>query len=186
MNTTVLIALVKMSVFLCIFHVCCFSNFHSFQSCFLTGFQKSKNNKIAKQEEQTSNNNNNQKTRCKAKINEMLWFKTTQDNKQKNKNKRTSWNKKRKHNKKKKQEPERENEKQEGRKKEKNEIERERERERDKEREREKRGEAQKRLKRNKGRHWKITKCPLFRGKTVFSIRNPKRNQKNKKKIRRV
>ena len=38
---------------------------------FLTVFQKSKNNKIAKQEEQ-KNNNNNQKTRCKAKINEML------------------------------------------------------------------------------------------------------------------
>ena len=52
-NTTVLTALVKMSVFFfCIFHFCCFSNFHFFQRCFLTGFQKSKNNKIAKQEEQ--------------------------------------------------------------------------------------------------------------------------------------
>ena len=116
-NTTVLSALVKMSVFFCIFDFCCFSNFHVFQRCFLTGFQKSKNNKIWKQLKQK---NNNQKTRCKAKINEMLWFKTTQDNKQNNKNKRTSWNKKSKHNKKKKQEPERENEKQEGRKKEKN------------------------------------------------------------------
>ena len=35
--------------FFCIFDFCCFSNFHVFQRCFLTGFQKSKNNKIWKQ-----------------------------------------------------------------------------------------------------------------------------------------
>ena len=141
--------------FFFIFHFCCFSNFHFFRDVF-DRFPKIKNNKIAKQEEQK--NNNNQKTRCKAKINEMLWFKTTQDNKQNNKNKRTSWNKKGKHNKKKKQEPEREIEKQEGRKK------RTRER-REREIKKEKgkfRGEAPKRLKRNKGRHWQINKkCPF-------------------------
>ena len=134
-----------------------------FSEMFLTGFQKSKNNKIAKQEEQK--NNNNQKTRCKANINEMLWFKTTQDNKQNNKNKRTSWNKKSKHNKKKKQEPERENEKQEGRKKDKN------KRETKKEKGKFRGGRPQKRLKRNKGRHWKINKkCPFLGGKTVFFV----------------
>ena len=52
--------------FFCIFYFCCFSNFH-FSEMFLTGFQKSKQNKIAKQEE--PKNNNNQKTSCKAKRN---------------------------------------------------------------------------------------------------------------------
>ena len=105
-----------------------FSNFHFFRDVFdLNPKPQIKNNKIAKQEEQK--NNNNQKTRCKAKINEMLWFKTTQDNKQNNKNKIISWNRKSKHNKKKKQEPERENEKQEGRKEERKEQERDKERE---------------------------------------------------------
>ena len=64
----------------CIFHFCCVSNVHFFIRDVLWQVSKNqKNNKIAKQEEQK--NNNNQKTRCKAKRNEMLWFKTTQDNK---------------------------------------------------------------------------------------------------------
>ena len=33
-NTTVLTALVKMSVFSCIFHFCCFWNFHFFRDAF--------------------------------------------------------------------------------------------------------------------------------------------------------
>ena len=53
MNTTVLTALVKMSVFLH-FSFLLFFQFPFFQRCFLTGFQKTKNNKIAKQEEQTT------------------------------------------------------------------------------------------------------------------------------------
>ena len=60
--------------FFCIFHFCCFCNFHFFSEMFLTDFQKSKHNKIGKQEEQK--NNNNKKTRCKAKINPTWWLKT--------------------------------------------------------------------------------------------------------------
>ena len=130
-NTTVLTAFVKMSVFLCIFHFCCFSNFHFFQRCFLTGFQKSKNNKIAKQEEQK--NNNNQKTRCKAKRHEILWFKTTQDNKQKKQKQKTSWNKKATTKKRKgKNQKEKIKNRKEGRKKRTRERQRKREREREK------------------------------------------------------
>ena len=53
MNTIVLTALVKVSVFSAffIFAVVAISNF---SEMFLTGFQKSKHNKIGKQEEQTT------------------------------------------------------------------------------------------------------------------------------------
>ena len=50
-NTIVLTALVKMSVFFCIFHFCCLCN-SMFSEMFLKSFQKSKHNKIGKQEEQ--------------------------------------------------------------------------------------------------------------------------------------
>ena len=66
------------------------------------------------------------------------------------------------------------------------------EKERDRERESEK-ARGQKRLRRNKGRHSKINKNALFRGKTGFSIKNKERKgqeitkkQKQKKQTRRV
>ena len=49
-NTTVLTAFVKMSVFCAFFIFAVFPISIFVQRCFLTGFQKSKNNKIAKQE----------------------------------------------------------------------------------------------------------------------------------------
>ena len=183
-NTTVLTALVKMSVFFSAFFIFVVFPIPIFSEMFLTGFQKSKNNKIAKQEEQK----NNQKTRCKAKINEMLWFKTTQDNKQNNKNKRTSWNKKTNTTKRKsKNQKEKMKNRKEGRKK----------RTRDRQRTRKGNlGGAPKRLKINKGRRWKINKtCPFLGEKQVFCLlknkeRKAKRKKtktpKNKKKIRRV
>ena len=104
MNTPVLIVLVKMSVFFfCIFHFCCFWNFHVFQRCLLIGFQKSKNKKIWKQQNQK--NNKNKKTICKAKPNLrfLIQNKTRQQaEKQKQKN---SLKENNKQNKKKKQEP---------------------------------------------------------------------------------
>ena len=55
----------------------------------------SQNQKIPKkQSKQNKKQEQKEGKRCKAKRNEMLWFKTTQDNKQKNKNKRASWNNK--------------------------------------------------------------------------------------------
>ena len=57
------------------------------------------------------------------------------------------------------------------------------EQERDTEREREKRGEAQKRLKRNKGRHWKINrKCPFYGKNSFLSIEKPKKGKQRKNK----
>ena len=75
--------------FFCIFHFCCFFNFH-ISEMFLIGFPKSKKN-LSKQ-----NKKQEQKVdkRCKAKTNEILWFKTKQDNKQNNRNQRTTLNKK--------------------------------------------------------------------------------------------
>ena len=173
-NTIVLTVLVKMSVFFFLhFWFLLFLEFPCFSEMFLIGFPKSKN---TKNKASQTKNNNNKKTRCKAKRNEMLWFKTTEDNKQKNKNKRTSWNKKANTTKRKSKS---QKEKMKNRKEER------KEQERDKEREREERGEAQKRLKRNKGRHWKINKkCPFLGGKQVFlSVqKKPRKESKEKKK----
>ena len=160
-NTTVLTAFVKMSVFFLHFSFLLFFQFPFFQRCFLTGFQKSKNNKIAKQEEQK--NNNNQKTRCKAKRNEMLWFKTTQDNKQKNKNKRTSWNKKANTTKRKsKNQKEKMKNRKEGRKK--------RTRERQRKRKGRKGGGPKKAKEKQRETLKNKQKCPFLGGKTGFFV----------------
>ena len=94
MNTIVLTALVKMSVFFLHFLYCCFWNFH-FSEMF---WQVSKNqkNKIPKQEDRKQQQPENI---CKAKTNQILWFKTnkttsTNKEKKKHKNRRTTWKKK--------------------------------------------------------------------------------------------
>ena len=72
-NTIVLIALVKMSVFFffsAFFIFAFFWNFHLFSEMFFDWFPKIKNNSIPKQE--TENKNNNKKTRCKTKTNQIL------------------------------------------------------------------------------------------------------------------
>ena len=80
-NTIVLTALVKMSVFFFLqFSFLLFLQFPLFPEMLLTSFPKLKYNKIAKQEKQNNNNNNNnknnKKTRCKAKRNPTWWLKT--------------------------------------------------------------------------------------------------------------
>ena len=68
-NTTVLIALVKMSVFFSAFIIfVIFAIF--FSEMFLIGFQKSKNNEIPKQNK--DNKNNNKITKCKTKTSQIL------------------------------------------------------------------------------------------------------------------
>ena len=68
-NTTVLIALVKMSVFPAFFIFAIFG-FFFFSDMFFDWFPKSKNNKIPKHDKE--NKNNNKKTRCKTKTNQIL------------------------------------------------------------------------------------------------------------------
>ena len=86
-NTIVLTALVKMSVFLH-FSFLLFFQFPFFQRCFLIGFPKSKNSKKTKQAKQKKEQKEDK--RCKAKTNEILCFKTKQDNKQNNRNQGTT------------------------------------------------------------------------------------------------
>ena len=86
-NTIVLIALVKVSVFSAFLIFAVFFNFRFFKM-FLFGFPKSKNTK--KQSKQNKKQEQKEDKRCKAKTNEILWFKTKQDNKQNNRNKRTT------------------------------------------------------------------------------------------------
>ena len=57
---------------------------------FLIGFPKSKNTKKKKQSKQNRKQEQKEDKRCKAKTNEILWFKTKQDNKQNNRNQRTT------------------------------------------------------------------------------------------------
>ena len=57
---------------------------------FLIGFPKSKKNTIKYQSKQSKKQEQKEDKRCKAKTNEMLWFKTKQDNKQNNRNQRTT------------------------------------------------------------------------------------------------
>ena len=173
-NTTVLTAFVKMSVFFCIFHFCCFSNFHFFQRRFLAGFQKSKNNKIAKQEEQKKQQPENKQS--KKKLNVMI-----EDNKQKNKNKRTSWNKKANTTKRKsKNQKEKMKNRKEGRKKQTRERQRKR---------KGRKGGGPKKAKEKQRETLKINKkWSFFRGKTGFfvnwkkQIKESKEKNKNKKK----
>ena len=83
-NTTVLTALVKMSIFLH-FSFLLFWEFPFFQRCFLIGFQKSKkNNKIPKQQKQKTTTIEN-KTQWKKKGNIMIQNKTRQQAKNKTK-----------------------------------------------------------------------------------------------------
>ena len=177
-NTTVLTALVKMSVlFFCIFHFCRFWNFQFFERCFLIGSQTSKNNKIPKQQTHQTTAIRKQD----AKQNQMKYYDSKQNkttSRKKNKKQKNILQQKSKQNKKKTQAPDTEMRKEERE-----------EQERYKERESEK-GGGPKRLKRNSGRHSKIHKNVLFRGKTVFSIKNKQRKAKEKtqkkKKIRRI
>ena len=75
-NTTVLIALVKMSVVSAFFIFAVFG-ISIFQKCFLIGFQKSNNNKIPKQEKQ-------QKTATRKNAKQKKYYDSNkQDNKQK-------------------------------------------------------------------------------------------------------
>ena len=68
-NTPVLTVLVKMSVFFCIFHFCCFWNFHVFQRCFLIGFQKSKITKYESNKTKTTTTRRNKmQSKNKSKI----------------------------------------------------------------------------------------------------------------------
>ena len=80
--------LLSKCLFFCIFHFGGFRNFRFFERCFFDRSQKIKKWQNAKAKK------NNMKRRCKVKDNLLLWFKTKQDDKQKNRNKGTSWNKK--------------------------------------------------------------------------------------------
>ena len=79
-NTTVLIALVKMSfLFFSAFFIFAVFAISIFSEMFLTGFQKSKNNKIAKQEEQKQQQQQQEnKMQSKKKSNMMIQNKTRQ------------------------------------------------------------------------------------------------------------
>ena len=140
---------------------------------FLIG-SKNQNNKIPKQEQQKTTTTRNI---CKAKTNQILWFKTKQDNKQ---NKKTQNSLKEKNTKRisKNQIQKWKTERKEERK----EQERERERERETNKEKVKKEEAPKRLKRNKGRQIKIHKNALFfRGTPGFcSMKKARKAKKNK------
>ena len=143
---------------------------------FLRGFQKSKNNKIPKQEKQKTTIT---RKICKTKS---KYYDSKQNKTKTKKQKKHSLKQKNKQNKNKKQEPDTEmRNRKEGRNK-KQEREIERERERDKERESEK-GGGPKRLKRNKGRHSKINKHALvLGGKQGFSIKHKERKARKTKK----
>ena len=66
------------ALFFCIFHFCCFLNFR-FLKMFLFGFPKSTHTK-KNQSKQNKKQEQTEDKRCKAKTNEILWFKTKQDN----------------------------------------------------------------------------------------------------------
>ena len=70
------------------FIFCCFFNFHFFRDVF-DWFPKSKNTKNNKASK-TKKQEQKEDKRCKAKTNEILGFKTKQDNKQNNRNQRTT------------------------------------------------------------------------------------------------
>ena len=124
-------------------------------------------------------NKNNKKTRYKALINQTWWFKTKEDNKQKNNNKITSWTKKQ--TKQKEKERTRKRDEKTGRKEGRKKITREGERERDKERERKKGGGSK--TAKEKQRETQINKkWPSYTGKNrVFSIKHQERKAKTKK-----
>ena len=87
-NTIVLTALVKMSVFFSAFFIFAVFSISIFQRCF---WLVSQNQKIQKkQSKQNKKQEQKEDKRCKAKTNEILWFKTKQDNKQNNRNQRTT------------------------------------------------------------------------------------------------
>ena len=88
-NTIVLTALVKVSFFSAFFIFAVFFSISVFLKMFFVWFLKikkyKKKTKQAKQKQEQKEDK-----RCKAKSNEILWFKTKQDNKQNNRNQITT------------------------------------------------------------------------------------------------
>ena len=81
--------------------------FFQFPFCdVLIGFPKLKNTKKQNQSKPNTKLEQKEDKRCKAKTNEILWFKTKQDNKQNNKNQKNNFKEESKQNKKEKQERE--------------------------------------------------------------------------------
>ena len=88
MNTIVLTALVKVSFFSAFF-IFLFFQFPFFEDVFWLVSQNQKNTK-KNQSKQNQKQEQKEDKRCKAKTNEILWFKIKQDKKQKNRNQRTT------------------------------------------------------------------------------------------------
>ena len=86
-NTLVLIALVKMSVFFLHFDFCCFWNFHVFQR-FLIAFQNSKNNKYESNKNKKQQQENKMQSKNKSKI--MIQKPDNKQRKTKKKNRRAT------------------------------------------------------------------------------------------------